>query len=263
MVAPSRDAALPDELEPPSPLDRARDLALAPLRVVGALLLPDRYAPRAVALGRYAAPLLAVILAALATAWAIGSRLDPTQMIAAQANAVAGTEGAMSDRDVAEAIAKVRRIGQVKLGLGAGLGTPFRVLLLGVGLFLVARYVGGKPTIGRCVTAASLGALPGAVKALVTGVAALRSAVISPMESERLLELGTLAAPGTPLHRLLSLRPFDLWAVVILGFALAEAAGLRRRKAFATVIAAYVLFRLFLVITGGPPPQPPSHPGAP
>jgi hypothetical protein len=261
MVAPTRDvpAAVDDaELAPRGV--RPRDLALAPLRILGALFLPDRTLPGAVAAGRYAAPLIAVMLCAAVAAWSVGVRLDSRQDVAQRANAVAGTEEAMSDRDVAEAIVKERRVGQVKLGLAAGLSTPTKVILLGLALFLLARYVGGKPTLRGAITTAACGALPGAVKALVAAGGALRAAVLTPAEGTRLLDVGVLDPGRGPLAAVLAVHPFELWSVLLIGYGLAEAAGMSRRRAFLAVGAAYILYRLLLVALGGPPPQPP-HPG--
>ena len=202
--------------------------------LVGVLFVPDRTMPEVVAAGRYGVALMVLLLCAGLSAAAIGPRLSPSLPSARSA------EAPQTEREAAEATGKARVVEQVKLGLSTVIGTPVTVVLLALGLFLLGRYVGGRPTFRRSMAAACYGSLPMAVKSLVAAAAALRSVTLDPGAVAKLATF-----PGAP--RLLAvLDPFAVWCTVLFGFGLAQAAGLSRKKAFVTV---FVGFAIVLVVT--------------
>jgi hypothetical protein len=230
------------------------------LASLAAILFPGRRVGVEVAAGRYGWPFLYVVVAAALAAVAIGARLDlEPEVLAENARArpavVTGVDQGpgveiKTDREIAEDTAQRTAVKRVMLGLGAGLGTPARVLGLALALFLLGRYVGGTPTMPRSLAAAALVALPGALRSLVTALAAWHQPSIGTRDIDALLASARVPVPaGHPgLERLLGgVDVFTLWSAVILGFALAAAAELPRTKAF---VAAAVGFVLYLLVTG-------------
>ncbi len=67
---------------------------------------------------------------------------------------------------------------------------PFLTLIWGVGLYLAALFVRGKPNIVGTISAATLSQLPNGVQSVLYAVAAWGHPSLSPME------LPKLAAPG-------------------------------------------------------------------
>ncbi|HUS30662.1 MAG TPA: YIP1 family protein, partial [Kofleriaceae bacterium] len=207
--------------------------------------------------GRYGWPLLSVILCACIAAFALGTRLDVAPDVRAE-NAGAATVDANSkskpapeiktDREIDEAIAQRAAVVRVKLGLGAALGTPFRILALALAMLLLGRFIGGKPTMPRALTVAALASVPGAVRSLVTAVVAWRQPSVLPGEVDSLVRFPTVIPEGHPvLARLFDgVDFFTWWSVVILAFGLCAAAEMRRAKGF---VAVAVSFALFLVVT--------------
>ncbi|HUS32349.1 MAG TPA: hypothetical protein VMZ53_27805, partial [Kofleriaceae bacterium] len=122
-----------------TPISRALRWLVRPLKPFVVALIPDRRVGPEVVAGRYGWPLLSVILCACIAAFALGTRLDVAPDVRAE-NAGAATVEANSkskpapeiktDREIDEAIAQRAAVVRVKLGLGAALGTPFRILAL-------------------------------------------------------------------------------------------------------------------------------------
>lgn len=220
-----------------------------------AALVPDRYVGPEVVAGRYGWPLLSVILCACIAAFALGSRLDVGPEVRADnAPAPTATNGKQpppeikTDREIDEAIAQRTAVMRVKLGFGAVAGTPFRVLGLALALLLLGRFIGGKPTMPRVLTAAALASVPGGVRSLVTAVVAWRQPSIGATELDSLVRFPNLIPSGHPvLERLLAgVDVFTWWSVVILVFGLSAAADIQRRKGF---VAIAIGFGLFLAVT--------------
>jgi hypothetical protein len=255
-----------DDDAEPSLGERLRRAAAHPARLLMALFAPDRGMPRVVGEERYGGALLVVTACALAAAFAIGARLDVSQAVyernangpepaaLGKANVNADTQEApKSDREIDDEIRKDRAVARVGLGFGAGLWTPFSYVLLGVAVYVLGRYVGGKPTFKRSLSTAAHAGLPAAVKSLVIAVAATRQPSLAPAQAGELVR--PFLTPADPIAARLAAGTdvFALWAVVILAFGLAEAARITRLRAFVTMSVA---FALWLAITrlalGGP-----------
>jgi hypothetical protein len=145
-----------------------------------------------------------------------------------------------TDTEIGEEIGRRTAVAQVKLALGALLGTPARILLLGVGLLLLGRYVGARTTWRAALSIAAVAALPWAVRSCIAAAAAWRQDAILPAD------LDGLVASGLPVaHPLLaSVDLFALWSLVLCGFGLADATGTGRVRGFAAVSVGFVLFLL-------------------
>jgi hypothetical protein len=150
-------------------------------------------------------------------------------------------------------------VAHVKLGLGAVLATPLRVLALGLTLVLLGRFIGGKPTLPRALTVSALASVPGAVRSLVTAIVAWRQPRVFPDELDSLVRFPQVIPDGHPvLARLFAgVDVFTWWSVIILAFGLCAAADLKPRKSIAAIA---IGFALYLVVTnlimGGAQPPP-------
>jgi hypothetical protein len=212
---------------------------VAPLRPFCAALFPDRHVSREVRAGHYGLPLVTAILCACVAAFALGTRLDVAPMVRAMDSGVMqnGKPAELkTDREVDEEVAKMTAVIRVKLGVDAVVMTPLAVLGLGLGLLLLARFVGGKPTMQRTLTVASLAAIPGAVRSVMIAVLAWRQPQVFPEELE-----GLLKSP-----QYMGIDVFTAWSVVLVMFGMCAAAEMRPRKSVVTVA---VGFALYVVVT--------------
>ncbi len=222
-----------------------------PLKPFFVALVPDRYLAPEVSAGRYGWPLISVILCACIAAFSLGTRLDVGPEVRAENAAQTASKNApeiKTDREIDEDIAQRVAVVRVKLGMGAALGTPFRIFALALALLLLGRFIGGKPTMSGAVTAASIASIPGAVRSLVTAVVAWRQQSVGTNELESLVVFPNWIPSGHPvLERLLAgVDVFTLWSALLLAFGLSAAADVRRTKGF---IAIAIGFGLFLAVT--------------
>lgn len=225
-----------------------------------AILFPDRGVPREVAAGRYGVALVTIMLSAVLAAAAIGARLDlrhevlaanaalePAKELAADPKKVREVK---TDREIDEEVEHKTAVKRVMLGLDAVVWKPMRVLFLALALFLLGRYVGGTPTMARAVSAASLVALPGAVRSLVTAVAAWSQPAIGSKDIDQLTSSAAIPIPEghAALAQLLGgVDLFTIWSAIILGFALAAASDLKPARA---ALTSAVGFALYVLVTG-------------
>lgn len=232
-------------------------MTIGPLKPFLVALFPDRYVGPEVIAGRYGWPLLSVILCACIAAFALGTRLDVGPEVRAESAGAPVAAASSSkpkpdviktDREIDEAIAQRTAVVRVKLGFGAAVGTPFRVLGLALALLLLGRFIGGKPTMPRALTVASLASVPGGVRSLVTAIVAWRQPSIAASDLDSLVHFPSVIPSGHPvLERLLAgVDVFTWWSVVIIAFGLSAAADVRRTKGF---VAIAIGFALFLVVT--------------
>ena len=228
--------------------------------MVTALLIPDRGVPRLVTAGRFQLAMALVVGAALLAAAATGRRLDVGPEVRAenagrapstQASAKAGAAApdlaeVKTDRQIDEEIAKRTAVQQVKLGLGAALGTPMRLLAIALFLYVLGAYVGGTPTLVRTLAAAAVGALPWAVHDTLAAILTWRQPAITPADLDGLVVSRVAVAVHHPFVARLIARAdlFAVWSVVLWGFGLAAAAGLGRARAFVTVGVGFTLYVL-------------------
>jgi hypothetical protein len=224
------------------------------------LLFPFDAVPQVVGAGRFGGVLALVTLCAGFAVTTAALRLDMTPGLLRQearetqaAPAASGQrqgQGAAvaqpqkSDREFDEAVEKAYAVEVVKMSAGALLH-PLRLLLLGLLLYFVGRFVGGKPQVRATATLAAYAGLPGAVKSILAGVAALRATRLTPEMLPALVPPPWGALEGPPLQRLLAgANPFALWMVVLLAIGLPRAAGIGTGKAAITVGVCYVLYLL-------------------
>ena len=209
-------------------------------------------------------------MCACVAAFALGTRLDVGPEVRAEnagsrrphrtrSDAKSKPAEIKTDREIDEAIAQRTAVVRVKLGIGAALGTPFRVLALALALLLLGRFIGGKPTMPRALTVASIASVPGAVRSLMTAVVAWRQPSVCPERAGLARAISQLIPDGHPvLERLLAgVDVFTWWSVVILAFGLCAAAELGGRKGFVAIAIGFVLFLVVTrLIMGGAQPPP-------
>jgi hypothetical protein len=247
---------------------RALRWLASPLKPFFVVLVPDRSVGPEVVAGRYGWPLLSVILCACVAAFALGTRLDVGPEVRAEDAGAAATPAPngdtkpaeiKTDREIAEAIAQRTSVARVKLGLGAALATPLRVLALALGILLLGRFIGGRPTMPRALTVAALASVPSAVRSLMTAIVAWRQPSVVPGELDSLVRFPSVLPDGHPvLERLLAgVDVFTWWSVVVLAFGLCAAAEIRRTKGFVAIAISFVLFLVVTrLIMGGAQPPP-------
>jgi hypothetical protein len=184
-------------------------------------------------------------------AFALGTRLDVGPMVRAMNAGEAPTAKSRpaeikTDREIDEEIGKMQSVIRVKLGLDAALKTPLMIFALALALLLLARYIGGKPTMPRVMTVAALAAVPGAVRSLVVAVVAWRQPRVFPDELGSLVTFSQVH--GHPvLERLLAgVDVFTWWSVVILAVGMCAAADIKPRK---SIVAIAISFLLYLAVT--------------
>jgi len=262
MSATTDQAERPDEAENGGRPSVWWRIGAAPVAWVKVLLFPFETLPRVVAAGRFGGVLVVIMLCAGLVVAATATRLDmapgllrqeakeqgkaPGQAAQGQARGAgaATAQPAKSDREFDEAVEKAYAVEVVKMSAGTLL-VPIRLLLLGLILYIVGRFVGGKPQVRSVVALAAHAGLPGAVKSLLAAAAALRHVRITPELVPGLVPPPWGALDGPPLQRLLAgMSPFALWTVVLLAIGMPHAAGIGRGKAYATVGVCYVLFLL-------------------
>lgn len=235
--------------------DRGRRLVAALTAPLVALLFPDRGVPPLVSAGRFRLAMAIVVGAALLSAAAVSLRVDVGAAVRAEnagappppaesSAAGAATQAEVkTDREIDEEIAKRTAVIRVKLGLSAALATPGKILLLALALFLLGRYVGGKPTTQRALAAAAVGALPWAVRSLIAAAAALRQEAIGPSDLDSLVA-GSLASDAgqSIVARLAAgVDLFSLWSVVLCGVGLSAASGIGRVRGLVVVSIGFAL----------------------
>ncbi len=251
----------------PGAVTRLRRVASALVGQLAALLIPDRGVPPLVAAVRFRLAMAIVIGAAILAAAVVGARLDVAPEIRAEsagapppaggaAPAPAGAAApevaeVKTDREIEEEVTKRTAVLRVKLGFAAALGVPARILMIALALYLLGRYVGGKPTLARTVTAASVGALPWAVRSMITAAAAWRQGAVRPAELDGLVASHLALTLDHPLLARLAggADLFTVWSVVLCGLGLATAAGIGRARGVVTVTIAFTLY-LLITTTG-------------
>lgn len=224
--------------------------------LLAALLVPDRGVPPLVVGARYRLAMAIAIGAALLAGAAASARIDMAPSVLSQGPPAGGPPppGAggeeRTDREIAEETEKQTSIFRVKAMFAAGLGTPAKIVLLAIGLYLLGRYVGGKPSFRRALAAASVAALPWAVGSVVAAGAAIRQRSITPEDLPTLVGGGLPVSPDHPLlaHAVASADLFSLWSAVLCVFGLAAAASIGRARAAIAVIVGYTLV---LLLTAG------------
>lgn len=234
--------------------ERMMRILSAPVQLLGALFVPDRFMPRIVAREKGAVALLAVVLCAGLSAFVIGQRVDTTAAVLAEETQMLqmGGENAAeprTDREISEEIAKRDVMTQVMLGLGAGAWTPLLIGLLALGVFAAGRFVGGKPTMPKAFAAAAHGMLPMGVKSLAIAASAWTARSLSPVEIDKLRAIGTLG----PIGPFEGIDLFAVWAAVLFCFGLAAAASITRRRALIATVVGFILLFLFFGAVVHPP----------
>jgi hypothetical protein len=230
----------------------------------GALAEPQRALPAAVERRSALLPILAATVASLALAATVATRADVEGAVLQRLSSGPQADQ-ISPHDLAEKVEQGRKLA-VASGYAVALGGPAATAALAaLGLALGFRLAGARPSLRASFSAASWGLLPGGLRALLTIPAVIRLAPVRPDDVPRLLPsslaalLPTGAAASGPLGlAAAALDLFSLWAVVIAGLGMAEAAQVPRRRAIALTavlfVASVAVFRVALptLLAGAP-----------
>lgn len=198
----------------------------------------------AVESGRWAVPLILLMLAFSAVGGAVALRLDASRTVIPELQAK-GELAKKSEREIGEAVAQSQRVGLVA-GLGSGLAIPLFLLALALVLKLTAYVIGARASFGACFAAATLGMLPLGVKWLLVAGVALRQDLLTQASAARLVP-SSLAfiwdGSGATARVLAATDFFVLWAAALMGLGFAAAAKLTPLRG---VLVGLVLFGLYV-----------------
>jgi hypothetical protein len=212
--------------------------------VSGALVEPQRALPAAVVRRSALVPILVATVAGLALAAVVATHADFEGAVLQRLSSDPKADQ-ISPHDLSEKVEQGRKL-TVAAGYAVGAGAPVATAALAaLGLALTFRLAGARPSLRASFSAASWALLPGALRALLTIPAVIRLAPVRPDDVPRLLpsSLAVLlpAGAGSPLALAASaLDLFALWAVLLAGLGMAEAAQVSRRRAIALTMVLFV-----------------------
>ena len=223
-----------------------------------ALIAPEIGMERVARTGGVRGPLLIALACALLSAGAGVLRIDAKDATL-RAMDKEGQLQTSSDRQVEDATKSAERIYLVKRVAGALVEPPFQLGLLCVAIFALGWFFRGR-TEGRAVPPVAAAALlPLAVGNLLEAIATYQHAAIAPDGPPSLPRTladfwtSVAAQPGpAPLMKLLSaFDVFSFWSALLVGFGLAAAAQLPRRRALTGTLAAWLCMRLLTQVAMG------------
>jgi hypothetical protein len=202
-------------------------------------------------------------LAALAFAAAAVPRVDYERAAAAEI-ARRPKAAEMSPRDLEEALATARKVGQVSGWAGAALSPALAALGAAVALFLAFRVAGTRPPFRETLAVAAHGLLPVALARLLAVPAALARAPIPSEQVGALLpsSAAALLPPGAPpavAGALGAIDLFALWGVALVATGMARASGASRRRA--AVVSAVLYLAWVAVVRVALPAAASAGPG--
>jgi len=223
-----------------------------------ALFYPELGMERVARVGRVRGPLLVALACALLSAGAGILRVDAKD-VTLRAMDKAGELQTSSDRQVEDATKSAERVYLVKRVASALVEPPLQLGLFCVGLFGLAWFLRGRIE-GRAVPpVAAVSLLPLAVANALDAVATFQHEAIAPDGPPSLPR--TLADFWTavvghpaaePVTKLLSaFDVFSFWSALLLGFGLAAAAQMPRRRALIGTIVAWLWVRLVTHVAMG------------
>ena len=223
-----------------------------------ALVAPETGMERVARGGGVRGPLLVAMVCALLSAGAGILRVDAKDATL-RALDKAGELQTSSDRQVEDSTKSAERVYMVKRVAGALFEPPLQLGLLCVAMFGLAWFFRGRSE-GRAVPPVAAAALlPLAIANLLEAFATFQHAAIAldgPPSLPRTLAdfwSAVAAQPGpAPLMRLLSaFDVFSFWSALLVGFGLAAAAQLPRRRALTGTLAAWLCLRLLTHVAMG------------
>jgi hypothetical protein len=223
-----------------------------------ALVAPEIGMERVARTGRVRGPLLIAMMCALLSAGAGILRID-AQDATLRAMDKAGELQTSSDRQVEDSTKSAERIYAVKRVAAALFEPPLQLGLLCVAIFGLAWFFRGR-TEGRTVPAVAAAALlPLAVANFLDAIATYQHQAITPdgppSLPQTLADFWTaIAAHPAPLPVMKLLSAFDVfsfWSALLVGFGLAAAAQLPRRRALTGTLAAWLCLRLLTHVAMG------------
>jgi hypothetical protein len=223
-----------------------------------ALVAPEVGMEQVARTGRVRGPLLIALACALLSAGAGIVRVDAKDATLREMDK-AGELQTSSDRQVEDSTKSAERIYAVKRVAGALVVPPLQLGLLCVAIFGLAWFLRGR-TEGRAVPPVAAAALlPLAVANFLEAIATYQHAAIAPDGSSPLPQTfadfwtAIAAYPGpAPLMKLLSaFDVFSFWSALLVGFGLAAAVQLPRRRALTGTLAAWLCLRLVTHVAMG------------
>lgn len=210
-----------------------------------ALVDPFGAVASAVGARRWLFPLLALALAASASAAVFAQKWDPTSKVTREL-AASGELTRSTEREVQE---KIELAGRVRLVTGVAqglLGMPMAVLLVSVWLAFAGWLFQSRASFSACFSAAAIAFLPIALYHLLYALAALRHPELTESQWSSLLPSSLAAirpeAPPKLARALGAVDFFNLWSVLLLGLGFSAASGMRKTRAVALAVVLYAMY---------------------
>lgn len=219
---------------------------------LGVLVVPTSM-PRVVLARRAGVPLLVIATLSLICALVVGPHLDVRAQVPTE-EMIGDQSVPISELDLATKLDKAHKLARLMLALDAAIMTPLRILLLGAGLAMFARFVGGRPAPRALLSLAAHASLPIVVGAVITAVAVLTGPRVVPEALAGIVPPGPLAAHlGATLGRFVGQASvFTAWTILLVVLGFPAAAGLRRAPGTAAILVGVALYLTVSNIILGP-----------
>lgn len=259
-------------MEPHHPL--YKQLLRGVLASAAVLVAPGKHVPPTVRQARYVGPLVIIVLVSVLAAWSVSRRLDVSAQLAQtaepgptdQQQSGAATQSNSTadlptDAELQEQKDQALAIARLKLGAGALLGTPARLLLWAVALWLLARFTTTRApatSLPQWVTVSSIASLPHAIHGFLIAGVALLPGPIDPAAIDTLIwrpSMQHMWSHPLWLRFWHGIDVFAVWSVVLAVFGFAELTSTSRRRATLIVMAAALFALLLRFAVGGGAPR--------
>lgn len=221
------------------------------------LFAPDRAMERQARVGRVVWLFLFAWVCALLLGAALAVRVDarPTTLKKLDSN---GQLQSMSDRQIADETRNAERFAQVVSVAKGVVGPPLQLGLGCASILVLTWFLRGRVKGSAVVPVAAATLLPGALANLLDAASAFRHAAIPPdgvpLTPRSLAAVLTLVAhpipdPWSKLGNALDF--FSLWSAMMLGFGVAAAGQMPKKRALIGTLVAWVCYRLLTHVAVG------------
>lgn len=224
---------------------------------IAILFAPDRAMDRQARLGRARAYLFASWIASLSLAAARAVRVDAAASTLRKLE-MSGQLMSMSDRQIGDETHSAERIFQVGTIAKAVVGAPLSLGLACLAVLFVAWFLRGRIKGSAVAPVAAATLLPQVIADLIDTATAVRHTTLPPdavpLAPRDLAAVLSLAArplqmPWVKLGHALDF--YSLWAAILMGFGVAAAAQIPRRRAMIATLAGWVCYRLITQVALG------------
>ena len=221
------------------------------------LFAPDRGMERQARVGRVVWFFLVAWLCSILLGAALAYRVDAKSSTLKKLEQ-SGQLQSMSDRQVADETRNAERVSQVLSVAKGAVGTPLQLGLGCVAVLGLVWFLRGRVKASAVAPVAAATLLPGAVGNLLDAISAFRHAALppeglplAPRSLGLLLAISSHPLPEPWLKLGNALDFFSLWAAVMMGYGVAAAGRVPRKRALIGTLVAWVCYRLLTHVATG------------